>query len=314
MSLTKPDALRAVRTEITIDWARASARSGDLDEALRLLRELDAGGEADAAALDLLARVHAQRGEFAEADACWSRLQDGTGVSGVTGVFGGAAEAGRRTIADITAGRRPALAPWRPARSALAGVSLVAVLAAGAVIAISAVTGPSAPADAGGPAAPPSWQATVTDAPERRIRAARDERRAKALDRAKRRLAIPGVRVRQDGGSLRVTFVNGLFLPDGTRPVPSRRALLGRIGERLPGRGMAITVIGHAVAVPGGPAKGGSAVALARAQAVAQELAAAGRLPLTAFTLATADQREGPYRDDARNRTVTIRITPRGTG
>ncbi|WP_157251320.1 hypothetical protein [Nonomuraea typhae] len=309
MNTTRPDALRAVRTEITLDWARASARSGDLDEALRLLRELDVAGEADAAALDLLARVHAQRGEFTEADACWSRLQ-----AGASGVFGGAAAAGRRTIADITAGRRAALAPWRPARSALAGVSAVAVLAAGVLIAIGNASGPSVPADARAPASPPSRQVTVPDAPERWIRVARDERRAKALDRAKRRLTIPGVRVRRDGGSLRVTFTNGLFLPDGTRPIPSRRALLGRIGERLPGRGMAITVIGHAVAVPGGPAKGGSAVALARAQAVAQALAAAGHLPLTAFTLATGDQREGPYRDDTRNRTVTIRITPRGTG
>ncbi|WP_219466465.1 hypothetical protein, partial [Nonomuraea rhizosphaerae] len=62
---------------------------------------------------------------------------------------------------------------------------------------------------------------------------------------------------------------------------------------------------------PGGPAEGGSPVALARAQAAARALAAAGGRPLTAFTLTTADQRDAPYRDDARNRTITLRIIPR---
>ncbi|MGH3242437.1 MAG: hypothetical protein ACRDNL_18820, partial [Spirillospora sp.] len=73
MTTTASDALRA---ELTMDRARSAARAGDLDTALRLLSELDNAKAAGPAALDLLARVHAQRGEYKEADACWARVAE----------------------------------------------------------------------------------------------------------------------------------------------------------------------------------------------------------------------------------------------
>jgi hypothetical protein len=68
----------------------------------------------------------------------------------------------------------------------------------------------------------------------------------------------------------------------------------------------------RAVAVPSGPATGGSVIALERAEVAAQHLAGAAGLPLTAFLLATADQARQPFPDDARNRTVTLVITLNG--
>ncbi|WP_165034922.1 hypothetical protein [Candidatus Protofrankia californiensis] len=41
-------------------------------------------------------------------------------------------------------------------------------------------------------------------------------------------------------------------------------------------------------------------------------LTAGGRLPLTAFTLVSADQTQGPFPDAAHNHTVTLVITPKG--
>jgi hypothetical protein len=74
-----------------------------------------------------------------------------------------------------------------------------------------------------------------------------------------------------------------------------------------------VTVVGHVVAVPGGRIRGGSWVALARAQVVAARLAAESGLPLTSFTLRSADQTDGPHPWAARNRTVTLLIAAAGS-
>jgi serine/threonine protein kinase len=58
-----------------------------------------------------------------------------------------------------------------------------------------------------------------------------------------------------------------------------------------------------------GPTSGGSMVAMARALVAARELAQSSGLPLTAFTLVSADQSDVPCPADAtRNRTVSLLI------
>ncbi|MFJ6675790.1 hypothetical protein ACIQMJ_32200 [Actinosynnema sp. NPDC091369] len=113
---------------------------------------------------------------------------------------------------------------------------------------------------------------------------------------------------RRAGGVL-VTFGEGLFAPDSAEPTPRGRQVLERWAAVLAGRDVRVTVLGHTAVVPGGPAAGGSPVALARASAAAQVLAAAGGLPLTAFTLGSADQSDLPHpADPDRNRTVTLLV------
>ncbi|EWM17058.1 hypothetical protein KUTG_07362 [Kutzneria sp. 744] len=104
---------------MTLHRAREAVRDGDLEEAARLLAGLDS-----VAALDLLARVQAQRDEFAEADRCWARVQELDDNA--------AAAAGRRTVARILAGRRLAR-PLITAGRATAVVSTAVFLLAGGV-------------------------------------------------------------------------------------------------------------------------------------------------------------------------------------
>lgn len=107
-------------TDVTLHRAREAVRDGDLEEAARLLAGLDS-----VAALDLLARVQAQRDEFAEADRCWARVQE-------LDADNAAAAAGRRTVARILAGRRLAR-PLITAGRATAVVSTAVFLLAGGV-------------------------------------------------------------------------------------------------------------------------------------------------------------------------------------
>ncbi|WP_279581233.1 tetratricopeptide repeat protein [Fodinicola feengrottensis] len=77
-------------TVLVVDRARTAAYAGDLDEAERILATL--APDATDEALDLRARVYAQRGDFAEADAWWARIPESPG-----------AVAGRPLIAAIKA-------------------------------------------------------------------------------------------------------------------------------------------------------------------------------------------------------------------
>lgn len=113
----------ALERDLVLSRARSTARAGDLDEAARLLDELDADESVDV--LDLRARVHAQRGRLAEADACWTKVQ------ALAPEHRGAA-AGRKTIARITEHRRPFRPLVHPGWAMVAGVAVTcAVLIAG---------------------------------------------------------------------------------------------------------------------------------------------------------------------------------------
>ncbi|MEU8663272.1 tetratricopeptide repeat protein [Actinoplanes philippinensis] len=273
-----------VAEELELDRARAAARSGDLDGALALL-----GGDSPAA-LDLRARVHAQRGEFAEADAAWARVL-AADPSHEGAAVGRKAIAGRATRRVVTAG----------------GTALVVVvLLAGSALLISRPDEPSsasAPVTpvATAPAAPATSSAPPSSAPSPS---------ASVADRLLRVLAVDGVTVRAKGAAAEVVFDQGLFVR-GDALRGDARATLDRVGRALRGGGdVTVTVVGHAVPVTGGRTAGGSTTALARAQVAAARLSRASGLPLTSFRLVSADQQEGPHDTPEGNRTVTLLVEP----
>lgn len=297
--------MNVLTERLALHQAREAARAGDLDEAGRMLDELDA--EPSAAVLDLRARVHAQRGELSEADRCWARVQE-LSPDDV------AAAAGRRTIEKILAGRRlarPAVTAGRV--SVVASVMVLVMLSAGTTWLV--VDGSERTPHLTVSADQQQLQAETKRANTLQARldsldadhAAASNREAHALDVIAGRLAMTGVTAQRRADDVQVVFNVGLF-PSDVELSRTGETLLTDIGRRLAGLDVWTTVVGHAVAVPGGPASGGSMVALERAEVAAQRLAAAGALPLTAFTLASADQTDGPFSDASRNRTVTLLV------
>ncbi|GLY98382.1 hypothetical protein [Actinoplanes sp. NBRC 103695] len=276
--MTAPGPHHTLGEDLDLDRARQAARSGDLHGALALL-----AGANSVAALDLRARVLAQRGEFAEADAAWERvLALDPGHEG--------AAAGRKAIAARP--RRRLLAP------AAGGVVVLMLL--GGVLWWARPSGPPPPSQAL-PAATPTT-APVTPTPL-------SPPSPSAGDRLAARLEGPDRTVTRAGEDVRVVFDDGLF-SRGEVLAPEAAGRLGRVGRALRGTDVTVTVVGHVVPVAGGRTSGGSTVALARAQVAAARLSAASRLPLTAFTLVSADQKGGPHESAARNRTVTLLIHP----
>ncbi|HEY3468192.1 MAG TPA: hypothetical protein VGL47_23900 [Amycolatopsis sp.] len=279
--------MRALAARLSAAEAAELARAGDLRGAAAILTALDEAGPAE---FDLLARIHAQRGDLAEADLCWARVQ-------ATDPEHPGAVAGRATIAAIRARRRPRRPLLRPSSLAAAAVVLVAGLC---------VLGGST--DSASPASP---DATRVAELEQQLAAqeATAARHEAALNATAVAVAVPGVTVRTTRDAVEVRFPGGLF-GSGDQLTAEGRGRLRRVGSALSGTEGTITVIGWTAAVPGGPATGGSPVAWSRARTAAYELAAAGGLPLTRFALASGDQGKPPFPDPASNRTVTLRISP----
>ncbi|MEV4996482.1 hypothetical protein [Streptomyces niveus] len=334
----KPVDARALHLQLAVNRAHSAARAGDLDLAARLLDELgelDGPGEPGevgratvVAALNLRAKVHAQRGELPEADACWSRVE-------ALAPDDPDAAAGRRTLAKIAAGRRHARPVVHTGRVAVIAGALAAtvagvVLIGGAVKLISGDdreggggSGSVAEADKGSERL--SEESRRADELKARLaaiegdRTAEAEQRDSALDEVAKRLAMPGVEIRRHAGDVQLVFRTGVFPYDSVIG-PEGAEVLTEIGRRLADLSaetpVETTVVGHSVAVPGGAPSGGSVVALNRARVAAQYLAQDSDLRLTDFRLVSADQRRGPFPATAanapRNRTVTLLITPKG--
>jgi hypothetical protein len=319
----------ALELELVVNRAAELARAGDLNEAARLLDETDtsAGGPAAVAALDLLARVRAQLGDFAAADECWARVQE-------LAADDPAAAEGRLVAQAILDGRRRARPRVHTGWSAVlvAGIT-VALVAGGGVWLTRSAVGPAEPVTADPLIAAVERaraDAARSAAEQRRTEADRyatlarqlieleseradlQVRQWRALDDLARRLAIPGVRVEHRASDVRVVFDNGVF-QSGTRIRPEATELLTELGRRLSRLNVSTTVVGHSVTVPGGATGGGSQTALLRAQFAARYLATGGDLPLTAFTLVSADQSDGPFEQRWRNRTVTLLVRPLGS-
>lgn len=280
---------------LLVSRARALARSGDLGGALGLLREADGtelGTRRDV--LDLRARVHAQRGETAEAAECWRRALERQPDDP-------AARAGLARLART--GPVSVLGRHRTRTALVAAVCAVTAVVAGVVTTQDGRRPARADTDRAAGPQNPGASATAGTGQEKNPPA---DGRAFALAHD---LRAPGLRTTVIDDSVEVVFTEGLF-SEGAQLTPAGAERLALLGERLGGRRVAITVHGHAATVPGAPRSGGSVVALWRALVAARELGAAGGKPLTAFTTDSADQRDAPYPDAARNRTVTVVISP----
>jgi hypothetical protein len=285
----------ALHDALALDRAWAAARDGDLDRAARLLDPV----APTAAVLDLRARIHAQRGDLDRADAAWAEVQR----------LDPAHEGARRGRAAIAA---PAYR--RPVFVVAATVVLVAGAGVGLWLPSAGGSDPAAgPAPAVAP--PPSPSVVVEDPEAQRIRqqmaaltasAARREQRLAEIAAA---LAMPGVGVRARDDDVLVVFDRGLFTSD-TKLAGGTATLLTGVGRRLAGLEVTVTVVGRSVPVAGERNSGGTTTAYARAQVAAGLLAEAAGMPLTAFTLATADQSQGPHPEAPRNRTVTLLVRP----
>ena len=297
----------SLRVALLVSRARAAARSGDLDGVLRLLN--DGAGPVGAdhpEVLDLLARVHAQRGDLTQAAAYWRRVQEQCPQDP-------AALAGLARIDRLgSRGPRAALARHRAGTAVAAAVCAMAAITAGTV----AVTD-----DAGGrPERPGPTQAEVAEQRARQLDADRRAEQARERERAAARraeaataladaLRAPGISPMIHGASVEVAFTDGLF-SEGAELTQAGADRLAVLGGRLAGRTVRVEIHGHAATVPGAPTSGGSVLSLWRALIAARELSTASGKPLTAFTTASADQRDAPYADAAKNRTVTVVITP----
>ncbi|MCK2242969.1 MULTISPECIES: lipopolysaccharide assembly protein LapB [unclassified Crossiella] len=286
--------MTAALTELTAALAAAEAaalaRAGKPAEALTVLA---AQADDQPVVLDLQARVHAQLGDLAAADRAWKRVLELRPEDP-------AALAGCALIAEISEGRRrrkpvPVLA--------LGGAAAAVLVVAAAVVLPIGLSGqaevtPMATATSSPPV-------SSTPAPPT---AATDPRLAGLAET----LAAPGTQVHRAGRELRIVFADGLFQPGGNRFTAAGRRALAEWAQRLRGTAVRVTVLGHGVALPGGPASGGSTVALGRASAAAAVLAGPG-LPLSAITVATAEQTEAPFHGPeaaARNRTVVVVVAP----
>ncbi|MET9557639.1 hypothetical protein [Streptomyces sp. NPDC006645] len=339
---------RALNLQLAVNRAHSAARAGDLDLAARLLDELgelgepgelDSGrvsleksssaGATVVAALNLRAKVHAQRGELPEADACWSRVE-------TLDPDDPDAAAGRRTLAKIASGRRHARPVVHTGRVAVIAAALVGAGLIGGVGWFFANADDGDGGDGGRDSRSVAGADTGSErlrAEERRAdelkarlaaieggRTADAERRDSTLDEVAKRLAMPGVEIRRHAEDVQLVFRTGVFPYDSVIGADGAEALT-EIGRRLAdleseaGTRVDTTVVGHSVAVPGGAPSGGSVVALNRARVAAQYLAQDSDLRLTDFRLVSADQRRGPFpATDAnapRNRTVTLLITPK---
>jgi flagellar motor protein MotB len=280
-----------------------SARLGRYQQALTDLEELGGHGSDDPRVLDLLARVHAQQGELADADECWSRAFALDGSP--------AAAQGRRRIAALQAKRfRPRTAGIAVLVVAVAGIGVVGVLLPRAP-APAPVPGPD-PAVLSGLSGVAAKQADL----EREIAAlgAKVDAAPKLGDQLVAALASGKFTVRRQGEALVVTFTDALFTRDA-RLTAAGRAALDEFAQQVKpfASKSSIAVTGHTDDRPV-PRSFTNDVDLGfgRAQAAASELSAAAGISLAAISLRSAGAAEPPYStaSKARNNTVTVLITP----
>jgi hypothetical protein len=257
-----------------------SARVGQYQDALASLEELGGRGSDDPRVVDLMARVHAQRGEFADADLCWARVEAlDPGLQ--------AAVVGRRRIAALQARRfRPRVLP--------VAVAVVAVVAGVGVLLPTSTPAPPAP-----PSPAPVDLSGLDAVESKQDQLARDLAALQAslaapkerFDQLAGALTSPRFTVTRQGEAALVTFNDGLFSRDA-RLSAAGRAVLAELGRMLKPFPAEISVIGHGSTVELG---------LRRAQAAAGELAAVNLRSSTQLPFPPGSRR---------NNTVTVLIDP----
>ncbi|WP_329171762.1 OmpA family protein [Streptomyces sp. NBC_01477] len=312
-----PDTGEPTEAADVLAAAARAARGGRYAEARRLLDGLGGGGADDPAVLDLLARIHAQCGEFAAADACWARVQDADPRPAAATAAG----AGRRRIAALQAGRGRSSAGRRVAAAALVAA------AAGAAVAGTLLPRTTAdPATGADLAAVRAGQAALAgrlDALGTRVDTGLGDL-ASASPAAPSPSALPGPdlggpgrTVSRQGDALVVVFGEGLFGRDDRLTAAGADALDG-LARRLRQAGVTgpLVVTGH---TDDRPLPRTAAVTdrvtlgFARAQAAAERLSAAGGIPPGAIGIRSTGTLHPPFPDDsaadrARNNTVTVLV------
>ena len=295
--------------QAAIAEATHHARAGRYDDARLALEHL---GDDDVAVLDLLARINAQQGNLAAADAYWA------GVQHLDDAHTGARE-GRQRIRQIWAGTRNGTS-----RGIGIGVAVLLLVGTGAVAAQT--LNPAEPAADPGVADELDRLAEGIDA--LRSADAADESTPTApapvdpeaaLQTAQEALDDPRWTTDIEGASVAVTFNASIFPGGGTELPESSRDLLSDVGAAIEGLdGAAITVVGHTNDIPTGNGsryEDNTELGLARALAAAETLAAAIDVPLNAISVATSGDDDPPYpntteADRLKNQTVTLLVTP----
>ncbi|GAA4861292.1 OmpA family protein [Saccharopolyspora cebuensis] len=289
----------------TLTRATGLAGDGDYAEAEQLLRELGGRGSTDPAVLDLLARIHAQRGELFDADECWAlalRLDADFAP----------ARAGRQRIAALVARR------MRPRGGRVALAALAAVLFTGTGVAVGVLVEQP-------PGPDPTVLAALAQVRDgQRDQAERLGSRGERLDRQRALDALgavlagdPAFLARVDADAVVVTFPTGVFR-SGTSLSRTGSAALGDLARRLgPLTGdTSITVVGHTADVQTSRSPTDAELGLARARTAAERMSEAGGLPLSVFALLSSGTADRPFptatpEGRARNRTVTVVLRPR---
>ncbi|MEV4364509.1 OmpA family protein [Nonomuraea sp. NPDC049625] len=284
----------SITRELVLAQARTLARSGRHGEAVELLEDLQE--KPSVTVLDLLARIHAQQGDLDRADQCWAeaeRLAPG----------GAEIAAGRRRIAAMRpAARRRGLGKGLLATCTVLVTGAVLVLLVDIRLETAGLRMSQQPAalPTGREVAAPPTVVTISP-PE------------KPDVLARMRLDVPGIRVRRSPGEISIVFEEALF-SQGTELTRRGQAVLDGLGGRLRpyANEIDVAVVGHTdrdALLPGGEYVSNTDLGLARATYVREILRTTSRIPTTRFALSSLGGVMPPYRDDARNRTVTLRIS-----
>lgn len=315
----------ALTTSPSFADAATLARNGDYAEAEKVLRELGGRSSTDPELLDLLARIHAQRGELFDADECWAlalRLDADFAP----------ARTGRKRIAALVSSRlRP-----RTGRTVLAAAVLAAAIGAAGVAGGLLIGDRPDPAmlaelddiqDGQGEQADRLDELDDLDDKLNELEDLDDKldqtalRQQRILDTVGTALTgNPALVARPDKGAMAVTFSNGVF-STGARLSDTGTTALADLVRRL--RPMVadvtITVVGHTEDAQVSSSTGyttNAELGLARAMVAAERMSDASELPLSTFLLSSSGAADPPFpnttqKSRAQNRTVTVIVRPR---
>ncbi|MDT3438450.1 MULTISPECIES: OmpA family protein [unclassified Pseudofrankia] len=312
------DPFAALVDEAAVARATDLARAGQHTRALAVLDDLGARRAHTAPEHDLLARIHAQQGRLAAAAEHWRRAAE-------LGGHEAEAVAGLRRIAALE-GRHVTTR----GRAAIAVLAAVALLGAGAVtgwavtdatesgpdtITMVGVVPTAMPASAG-PGTASTGPGTSAETAAASAAPSAGPAAASPLQTLAARVAGPEVTVTRAGGQVVLLF-NGQLFTGGATLSPDGAAALAGVGARIAGiPGVAVEIVGHSDDLPvppGGLYADNTALSQARAAAAATVLTGAGLSPAQVTVSAAGSAvplHPNTPADRARNRTVTLRLTP----
>ena len=297
--------MSALLRELLLAEATALARDGRHAQALDLLGGMQGGAGLTAAGYDLMARIHAQRGELPEARDSWRRaLESDPGNREF--------KAGLSRIEKLL--RRSPLPGYLLRLAAV--IAFAAILAFIAYLGIAAIENEIAAlkvetarlaslASELGERPPPAAPAEA----ERP-----DEETVSAPDVL---IDLDGISTREEDGKVWIEFEEGLFARSATL-TPDASSLLARLGAILAYYidEASIEIVGHTDDVPplpGSRFEDNYCLAVARAVAVAEHISSTAKIPLSLLTIRGEADFNTPFPNNSRenrlrNRTVVIRI------